>query len=121
MANNEKFISAKEITMPPISRFQESAIKRVSQSPATEESGGVTEILIQTAFVISLIVANSIAGSMCNAWIMLNMMQLWWITALIDLFFPSATQFALMILHVINFENPFTSEVTFFMFPEDYF
>ena len=54
-------------------------------------------------------------------WIMLNLMQLWFLVSLININFPPTTKYAFKVLETVNFENELTSTITQFCFPESFF
>ena len=60
-------------------------------------------------------------GSIAHMWVMMNTMQVWFLTGLLDLVYPTSIKIVMKTLEVANFENPVMSSITQFVFPNSLF
>ncbi len=86
-----------------------------------EESVNIVEYIIQMSVVFGIITANSLGGSLASMWIMLNLMQLWFLVGLLHINWPASTTYTIAILETVNFENAFTTMISEWAFPEEFF
>ena len=76
---------------------------------------------LEIVFGITVVIGVTLGGSMANMWIMMNVMQIWFLTGLLDLLYPISIQIAMNTLELANFENPLMSSLTQLVLPEDNF
>ena len=66
-------------------------------------------------------VGVTLGGSIAHMWVMMNVMQVWFLTGLLDLIYPISIKLVMGALEVANFENAVLSSITQSVFPASYF
>ncbi len=77
--------------------------------------------VIELTIAFAIVVGVTLGGSIAHMWVMMNVMQVWFLTGLLDLIYPISIKLVMGALEVANFENAVLSSITEMVFPESFF